>query len=118
MNLKEYKEKRPHSFMDFDKLKEGDFIKIKGQIYEILYFKTEAGIVKPPFFKIKTFLAIYLNKFKNKDPNSTNVIYIYPAKKEASLLRIEQEESKKGLFGCVLSFKDEVKLKLEEIEEA
>ena len=29
---KEYKEKRPHSFMDFDKLKEGDFIKIKGQM--------------------------------------------------------------------------------------
>jgi hypothetical protein len=109
--------------MDLDKLKEGDFIKIKGQIYEILYFKTEAGIVKPPFFKIKTFLAIYLHNQKIKSTNLTNVLYIYPARKEASLLRIEQEESKKGLFGLknsgsVLSFKDEVKLKLEEIGEA
>lgn len=108
--------------MDLDKLKEGDFIKIMGEIYEILYFKTEAGVVNPPFFKIKNFLSIYLHKQKIKSSNLTNVLYIYPAKKEANLLKIEQEEVKKGLFGLksrgnVLSFKEEIKLKLEDIGE-
>jgi hypothetical protein len=109
--------------MDLDRLREGDFIKIKGDTYEILYFKTEQGVVKSPLFKIRGFLAIYLQDKKTKNKSLTNVLYIYPQKKEARLLTIEQEEPKGGLFGIkkqssIISFKDEVKLGLEEIEEA
>jgi hypothetical protein len=108
--------------MQIERLKEGDFITIMGEVYEMLYFQTDAGIVKSPIFKIKSFLSIYLHKMKSKSSSPTNVLYIYASKKEVDLLGIEQEEAPKrlGIFktkGSLFSFKDRIRFNIDEIKE-
>lgn len=68
--------------MNIKKLKKGAFLKIKGDIYEVLYSQTESDIAKPPQYNARTFLAIYLHETGSKSLHPTNMLQQYPDKKE------------------------------------
>ena len=99
---KDYKEFKQLDFMNFKKLKNGDSLKINGKTYEVLYNQMEADIAKPPQYKARTFLAIYLHRSGSKSLHPTNQLWYYPDKKEIYFV----------------SEKSKIKLQLEDIAPA
>ena len=72
--------------MNFENLKSGDLIKIKNQVYEVLYSQIEADIALPPEYKIRTFLAIYLHKKDSNSLQPTHQLWYYKDTKEIFLV--------------------------------
>lgn len=62
--------------MDFKKLKNGNQLKIKGKLYEVLYVQEEVDAA-PPDYKINKITAIYLHNIADKSLLPTNVLWVY-----------------------------------------
>ncbi len=82
--------------MDFDKvnLKNGDKIRIKDDVYEVLYVQEEADSVphkNPPF---RSYLGIYLHDSKTKSLYPTHYIKYYYDTKEIFLMELQGRKIK------------------------
>lgn len=71
--------------MVFEKVNNGDIIKIKNTSYQVLFSQVEADISKPPEYKVRTFKAIYLHIINSKSIQQTHQLHYYSDKEEILL---------------------------------
>ncbi len=60
--------------MNFNKLKNGNQLKIKGNLYEVLYVQEEADVARPPEYRVDKITAVYLHDRNSKSLYPTHVL--------------------------------------------
>ncbi len=78
--------------MEFEKLADGDKIKINDKIYDVLKVGKESDIVKPPKYKARIFVVVYLYDWESKLMTPSHELHYYPDTKKAYLLGVRDRK--------------------------